>query len=207
MTAPTQLNPFTPTFGITPPLLVGRDGEIAAVRRALEAGPGDPARAVLLTGPSGTGKTVLLNALEDAAAQAGWAVISETVQPDLVRTLTRTTLPALRGTLGHEKRKVTITGASAIVLGVGGSITRQVRERHEVEPSVRQELEEFAAAQAERGKGVFITLDEVHRTELSQLTSLFHAVQHCFRQGLPVALVAAGLPSSVSELLSESVLT
>ncbi|MDR1295328.1 MAG: ATP-binding protein [Bifidobacteriaceae bacterium] len=200
-------NPFTPTFGITPPLLVGRDAEIAAVRRSLTRGPGDPARAVLLTGARGTGKTVLLNALEDAASQQGWAVISETVQPGLVEVLTRTTLPMLRAALDPRATDSTLTSASATVFGIGGALTRQVSERHPAEPSLRDGLESLARIQADRGSGVFISLDEVHRHEIAQITPLFHAIQHCFRQGLPVAFVAAGLPSTVSRLLSDSVVT
>ncbi|MDR1185835.1 MAG: ATP-binding protein [Bifidobacteriaceae bacterium] len=186
---------------------MGRDAEISAVRRAMVRGPGDPARAVLLTGARGTGKTVLLNALEDAAAELGWIVISETVQPRLAETLTRTTIPALRAALDPSGTRSTITGASATVLGVEASLTRHVHEPFPVEPSLRGGLEDLALAQADRDSGVFISLDEVHRDEISQLTPLFHAIQHCFRRGLPVAFAAAGLPSTVSRLLAQNVLT
>jgi len=33
-------NPFRPSFGVTPPLLAGRDNEILAFGDALDAGPG-----------------------------------------------------------------------------------------------------------------------------------------------------------------------
>lgn len=68
-------NPFTPTFGVTPPLLVGRDDVLDEFRIALDGGPGDPGRAMLLTGVRGAGKTVALNACEDEAHRRGWAVI------------------------------------------------------------------------------------------------------------------------------------
>ncbi|MDR1237099.1 MAG: ATP-binding protein, partial [Propionibacteriaceae bacterium] len=68
-------NPFTPTFGVTPPMLAGREEELAAVAQALHSGPGHPARAAFFTGARGTGKTVLLNAVEELASDAGWTVI------------------------------------------------------------------------------------------------------------------------------------
>ena len=54
-------NPFRPSFGVTPPLLAGRDTEILAFGDALDSGPGAPGRATLYTGVRGIGKTVMLN--------------------------------------------------------------------------------------------------------------------------------------------------
>lgn len=65
-------NPFKPSFGTTPPLLVGRDAAIAEHDEALADGPGSAALASIVTGQRGTGKTVLLNQLEDQAKAKGW---------------------------------------------------------------------------------------------------------------------------------------
>ena len=200
-------NPFTPTFGVTPPLLVGRDGEIEAFRRALRNGPGDPARAMLLTGARGTGKTVLLNALEDVATRAGWAVVSVTARQGLVDQLTDTLLPQLLNRHDRKAKTSRITAGSVSVLGVGGGFTRQVEGAHQVRPDFRGELEELAALMADQGGGVFLSVDEVQRGAAGELREVFQAVQHCFRQGLEVACVAAGLPSGVSDLLNDEVLT
>lgn len=201
------MNPFTPTFGVTPPLLVGRDGEIAQVRRALAGGPGDPARAVLATGSRGVGKTVLLNALEDTARQAGWMVISEAARPGLVAELTKTTLPSLLSGLAGGATTSRITGLSASAAGFGGSVTRQVAERYPVEPSLRSQLTELAGALGAAGSGVYLTLDEAHRAERAELRTLFQVIQHTFREGLPVAVASAGLPWAVSAILHDDVLT
>ena len=88
-------NPFTPTFGVTPPMLVGRDEEISTFADALDDGPGAPGCAMLFTGARGSGKTVMLNAVEDAAARRGWLVISETTRPGVADELTKTVLPGL----------------------------------------------------------------------------------------------------------------
>lgn len=64
-------NPFTPTFAVSPPLLVAREDERASFAKALEDGPGAPGRAMLFTGARGCGKTVLLNAVEAEARSRG----------------------------------------------------------------------------------------------------------------------------------------
>ena len=68
-------NPFSPSFGISPPVLAGRrdvlnsfDMVFGSIR--------SPSYATLLWGLRGTGKTVLLNAVEDRAKARGWAVVS-----------------------------------------------------------------------------------------------------------------------------------
>ncbi|WPF66335.1 MULTISPECIES: hypothetical protein [unclassified Corynebacterium] len=80
-------NPFTPTAGATPPLLVGRDEEATKFRESLIDGPGAPGLLTLITGPRGTGKTVMLNALEDVARSEGWLHLSETATAGLLERL------------------------------------------------------------------------------------------------------------------------
>ncbi|MDR1790643.1 MAG: ATP-binding protein [Propionibacteriaceae bacterium] len=187
--------------------MVGRDEPIQAVRRALASGPGDPARAVLVTGPRGSGKTVLLNALEDVALEAGWVVISEIVRPELSKELTETVLPSLLSQHSTETTDNKLTSVSAEVLGVSASVSREVHDRYPVKPSLSTEFEQLAEALQDKDSGLYISLDEVHRSEVGELIPLFHAIQMSFRKGLPVAFVAAGLPSSISSLLNENVLT
>ena len=74
-------NPFTASFGVSPPLLVGRDAILAEFSAALADGPGASGRATLYTGARGSGKTVMLNAAEDLARAEGWLVVSETASP------------------------------------------------------------------------------------------------------------------------------
>ena len=64
-------NPFHPSFGVSPPLLVGRDSMIEDFVEGLEDGPGAAGRATLYTGARGSGKTVMLNAIEDRAKTFG----------------------------------------------------------------------------------------------------------------------------------------
>lgn len=55
--------------------------------------------------------------------------------------------------------------------------------------------------------GLAITLDEIHSADRDELAHLAASVQDFIRAGLPVALVFAGLPAAVSELLDEGLAT
>ena len=81
-------NPFHASFGVSPPLLVGRDDLLDDFAEALEDGPGSAGRATLYTGARGAGKTVLLNAVEDRARERGWLIVSETATPGFVSRIT-----------------------------------------------------------------------------------------------------------------------
>ena len=200
-------NPFTPTFGVTPPLLVGRDEVLADFRDALDGGVGDPARAILLTGVRGSGKTVVLNACEDAAAQRGWAIVSETTRPGLVDELTRTRLPELLADISDHPTRSTVTQVNVLAAGFGGGFTRQRSDRYPAVASLRSQLTELADLAASRDAGVLLSLDEVHREATQDLRAIAQTVQHMFREGRQIAFVAAGLPSAVETVLNDAVLT
>lgn len=88
-------NPFSPTFGTSPSVLVGRDDALDTIWDSFDDGPHSPARAVLFTGARGVGKTVMLNELEDHARRLGWLVVSEVAFTGLLDRLTRSHLPLL----------------------------------------------------------------------------------------------------------------
>lgn len=65
-------SPFTPTFGVIPPALVGRKTEVNDFAYALDSGPGATGRATLVTGQRGVGKSVLLHVFHEVAASRQW---------------------------------------------------------------------------------------------------------------------------------------
>ena len=67
-------NLFTPDFGQEPHVVVGRDALTSSLRAGLGGGPRDNRFTSLLLGPRGSGKTVMLNAMRDAAGESGWIV-------------------------------------------------------------------------------------------------------------------------------------
>lgn len=200
-----DVNPFTPTFGTSPPLLVGRDTDLDDFREGLRGGPGSPERATLVTGLRGTGKTVMLNAYEDVAGAEGWLVISETATPNLIDRITHEHLPRLLSEVDPRQTESRLTGVS---LPGGFGADREVAERHTPRPGLRSQLNLLTDLLAERGGGgVLITVDEVHRKGMNDLRELGTTIQHAFRERRNVAFVGAGLPSAVDGLLSDEVST
>jgi hypothetical protein len=178
-----------------------------AFRDALAEGPGSPGRAMLFTGARGMGKTVLLNAAEDAALEAGWLVASVTSRRGMRDELVETILPALLLQHDPEARGSTTTGVNVSAAGFGIGATKEATAKYDVTPTFRSLLERLAEVQMERGSGVLVSVDEAHRAVADELREIAQGVQHAFRANLDVAFVAAGLPSAVNALLNVDAMT
>lgn len=201
-------NPFTPSFGVTPPLLVGRDDVIESFAEGLDSSVGHPSRGLLITGARGSGKTVLLNRLEDEARARGWATVAVTTKPGMADELTNSRLPERARELFGGSQRSTITSVNLSILGLGAGATRTVAAEDHPAPDLRSRLFAFAdEIEADRGAGVLVSIDEVHKAALADLREIGQVVQHAFRERKNVAFVAAGLPDSVSDLLNDDVLT
>ncbi len=68
------VNPFKPTAGMTPPVLVGRSSVLDDFTDGLDEGAGAPGRLMRITGPRGSGKTVLLTQLGELASECSCTV-------------------------------------------------------------------------------------------------------------------------------------
>ncbi|MHB8450849.1 MAG: ATP-binding protein [Mycobacteriales bacterium] len=198
-------NPFHPSFGVSPPLLVGRDRVLEDFREALDDGPGASGRATLYTGARGAGKTVLLNAVEDLARQRGWLVVSETATAGFVNRIVRQQLPRLLREFDPEavrRRLASLTGPLNL-----GSASWDSVEAHVVEAGLRNQIELLTDVLAEHQTGLLVTLDEVHRNQITELRELATTVQHSFREDRQLAFVGAGLASAISDVVNDDVLT
>lgn len=192
-------NPFKPSFGATPPLLVGREGALDQFRESLIDGPGAPGRATIFTGARGIGKTVMLTEAVQAAAALGWVSVDVTATRGMLEQVVEQAearTAHLRPTPGRR-----ITGVSAS----GWSV--QTALPPERPPGWRTRISAVMDALAEHGTGLLITVDEVHRRGIEDLRELAAAYQHFVREEREIALVMAGLPSAVSDLLNDDVLT
>lgn len=196
-------NPFRPTAGATPPLLVGRREIIEEIAESLDDGPGAPGRLALFTGPRGVGKTVMLTEVGDQALRRGWVTFAETATPGMVARLQRTTTLAL-----HEADPSAAPGRSltSVTLPVvGGGVTLSAPPAAVVD--WRHDLGRLLDVLAERGTGLLITIDEVHAVARDELRDLAATVQHLIREDREIGLAMAGLPTTVSDLLNDDVLT
>lgn len=198
-------DPFKPTFGANPPLLAGRDELIEEFADAVSSGPGSAGRATLYTGARGSGKTVMLNAVEEKARAQGWVVVSETATPGVLARLTQSRLPEVLRDLDPDaiRRRLASVGLPM----VGGSVGWETIEAHVVRTDLRAQIRLLTDILAEHETGLLITLDEIHRDRIEEMRELAAVVQHAFREDRQLAFAAAGLSSAVSDLLNDDVLT
>lgn len=198
-------NPFHPSFGVNPPLLVGRDGLIEEFIQSFEDGPGAGGRATLYTGARGSGKTVMLNTIEDRATERGWVVVSETASPGFVGRITRQHLPRLLANFDPDAVRRRLSGITG-PLGAGG-LAWTTTEAHVAEAGLRDQVALLTDLLADNGAGLLITLDEIHQNQIGELRELATTVQHAFREERELAFVGAGLASAISDIVNDAVLT
>lgn len=198
-------NPFKPSFGVSPPVLVGRDGLVEEFVEALEDGPGATARSTIYTGARGSGKTVMLNEVEDRARQVGWVVISETASPGFINRIVLSHLPKLLDRFDPQAVERHVTSVTLPVVSAGA--TWDSRNVHESQSGLRDQIEGLTDLLAANKTGLLITLDEIHQNRIDELRQLAVAVQHAFREERELAFVGAGLASTISDVLNDEVLT
>ena len=110
-------NPFTPTFGVIPAHMAGREHIISELIRALEAGPGDPGLTTILTGARGTGKTALLSYLADEASSRGWIAANVSALPGMLDEILQQTLKYSSHLIRLSSGKTGVTGLEGPELG------------------------------------------------------------------------------------------
>lgn len=184
-------NPFKPTAGKNPPILIGRDFVIDEFSEGIENGPGAPGRLMRIAGVRGMGKTVMLNEIGAVAKRMGWEVIDETASEGFCDRILA---------MATSDRKITSITAAPTIFGISlGSV-----ELDHMALSLREALHE---AINKNGKGLLITLDEVQDASLSEMRALSVAIQHEIREDNNIAFVFAGLPSMIDSVVNGKTLT
>ena len=201
-----QPNPFHPTFGRPPHTLAGRDEAMRRCRAAMSAGPDHPDHSMLLKGPRGSGKTVLLAAMRDMAEENGLATVRITAKPE--PTFADVLIEQMTSGSDGERRRV--SSAQVSVLGTGAGVSLQAPEPRALSIHTRMlDAMEHLADRAQRNAtGALITIDEFHNANIAALRDFAHALQDVAKiDGKPVMFVGAGLPSMEETALADQGMT
>ena len=194
-------NPFKPTAGGEPPLLIGRGKVIRDFEKGLDNGVGAPGRIMLVTGARGTGKTVMLTVFGDRAKARRWDVIEETASAGLCERLVDA-LRIGRGALDHLAIRPSLTFAGAGI-GLGEAELSPKRMPETLRSAIAGRLD----ALEKRHAGLLITIDETQAAERSDMIAIATAIQHQIRERRNIAIVFAGLPQMISDLFNDEVIT
>jgi len=208
--------PFLPGEGQNPTYLAGRQGAVAEFKNRLEASPRPPLNAMVL-GPSGVGKTVLLNRFESEARSAGWAVVRAELGPEenSTRGLGQYLAPKFDTVRYDNSARIrTVARFKALLrwihwdpgYGIGAfSLGDPEASRTEIE--LGDAIHDATKACVSNGRsGLLVILDEGHEVwdddenQSYPLTTLLRAVSGVQRSLSPVALVVAGFPSLARNL-------
>lgn len=185
-------NPFTPIFGGKPDVFFGREKVLQLFEHALiDVGSDD--RAIFITGTRGSGKTALLEQLSIRATNKKRKVVDlgpENTISQLIYSLT-----------GYDEITKTVNPqANVSVMGIGGSISGgSVSKTEHIGRDNLQSL--LLEACTHYKKGLLVTVDEIQKVPIEDISSLCNAFQMASRKGFDIMLAVAGLPYSYSEVI------
>jgi len=187
-------NPFTPSFGSIPLQLAGRDIILHDILEGLGNGPGDPYRATIFVGARGTGKTVLLAKIAEDASANGWVSVNVNAQSGMLDEILIQIKDNAKEFLTPESLS-RITSVS--IAGIGFS--RDVKQKNQ-HKTWRSEMTSILKELNEKEAGLLITIDELD-VKVEELHTVITTFQHFVRERRDIAIIMAGLPSKVSDLL------
>ena len=179
---------FVAGDGATPPALTGRASEQAVLSRCLAdlRSNSAPPHDVVLVGPRGNGKTVLLRWFEHVCAQSKPAVDVAWLTPSALPNQ-----PALLDALAPRRRLAKLLPRKIGIASVGSA--------EWASPNGRSGLAEAVASRCRR-RPLAVLLDEAHTLDLDVGSALLNASQEVRSARAPFLLVLAGTPGLPTHL-------
>ena len=203
-------NPFAPGAGSRPPELAGRGKVIDAATIALKrAILGKHDKSQILLGLRGTGKTVLLNRIEDLAEECGHLTsyieapeddgLAELLYPKIHQVVRKLSLVESAKSASHSLAKALRSFASAFKIDYGDfsvSVDAEpgVADSGNLEIDVTDLFLMVGRAAKAAQKGWTILIDELQYLNKDELSALIVALHRVSQKDLPVKLFGAGLP-------------
>ncbi len=203
-------NPFAPGAGSQPPELAGRDGILTdadvALQRVLL---GKHAQSQILLGLRGTGKTVLLNRIEQQAEKhlhltsfveaPEDKTLAELLYPKINQVLRKLSIIDLAKAKAHSAMQALKGFASVFKIEIGDVSLSVDPEAGTADSGILEyDLSELFVKIGEAakagGKGWTLLIDEVQYFSKKELSALIVAVHKVNQRQLPILFFGAGLP-------------
>ena len=185
-------NPFSPIFGGKPDVFFGRERVLRLFEHAMiDTGSDD--RAIFITGTRGSGKTALLEQLSIRATAKKRKVID--LGPE------DTISQFISSVADYDEVTKTVNPqANLSVFGIGGGISAGSVSK--TEHIRRDNLQKILLEACSNNKnGIFVTVDEIQKVPIEDVSSLCNAFQMASRKGYDIMLAVAGLPYVYSEVI------
>jgi predicted transcriptional regulator len=147
------------------------------------------------------GKTVILNEIADEAGTKGWIAVNASLNSEMLENIIDEILRISEHLVGKDS-KTRISGLSAA--GFGINFAREIKDT--TFNSWRGRMTAILEKLQKEEIGLLLCIDEVHGGS-EELQILVSAYQILVSAGYNIALVMAGLPQSVSDLLNDKVIT
>ena len=212
-------NPFTPGAGYLPPQLAGRnqvieDGEVVAMRTKLQRAE----RGLMLIGPRGVGKTVLLKCLSEHARENGIIPVISEIRNDKsdLEELAQKLKEALYTLDFRCKVKSCIQEAFSVLgsfvkrfalnigeIGVSVELRRGVGESGNMELDLSQVLLACARAAKASSTAIGLYIDELQNLDEEVMRGIIVALHRSAQELLPLYLIGSGLPT-IRSLIGKS---
>ena len=203
-------NPFAPGAGSRPPELAGRDQVVKdaniAIQRVLA---GKAAQSQMLLGLRGVGKTVLLNKIEEIAAERGHKTsfieapegrrLVDLLYPKIHQVLRQLSLiqsakDAASSALGALRSFASVFKIHVGDMAFGVEAAQGVADSGNIEYDLSDLFLKVGEAAKAAGSAWSLLVDEVQYLEEDELAAVIVAIHRSNQKSLPVLFFGAGLP-------------
>lgn len=212
-----KINPYRPGAGLKPMYIAGRDEDIQNVEQTFIAlTMGVPVRSIIYSGLRGVGKTVLINRLEEIAANYNifYKHIEVEEKNDFISQIAECSQSFLREVSTKEKFKHLISkpleAIKSLVISFNPkdttfSLSVQERELY-LSNNLTQSLTDVFTTIGETAQktesSICFFIDEIQYMKQEQLGSLIAALHRTNQLGYPIMIIGAGLPK-IYKMLSD----
>jgi len=207
------INPYTPGAGLVPHYLAGRDNTIEQAKEVISyVAHGYPARSIVYYGLRGVGKTVLLNKIEEIAEEndvlyehievserSSFKIsislhIQKLIKQMSVKERARNYVQKAMSVL--KAFKITYSPEGEISIGLNEDVVAAIGVSDT--GNFANDLTELFVAMGTLAKNsessICLFIDEIQYLKDDEFEALITAVHRVNQKGLPVILLAAGLP-------------